>query len=258
MIDKKDLEIFVSKISDFAGLPAAIKMDFFVYFLTVTKMESGTTITAIKECFSELRYAPYSNIPAYLKKHATKARGVKRKFILEKSLYHLERGYQSELEKQIGIVPSPPATDDYFPIGIFDNTRTHLVRIATQASKCYDNALYDACAVLTRKLLEVLIIETFERHKIESRIKDGKGFFFYLSDLIDCLLSETTWTIGRNAKGAIPSLKKMGDQSAHNRRYFTQKADIEKIKDDLRIVLDELVHLIDYPTWNKELSSTKP
>lgn len=181
-----------------------------------------------------------------------------RKFIFEKSLYHLERGFQTELEKQIGVVPSAPPSNDYFPMSIFDTTRTHLVKIAAQACKCYDNALYDACAVLTRKLLEVLIIESFERYKIESKIKDKSGYFFYLSDLIDCLLAETTWTIGRNAKSAIPSLKKMGDQSAHNRRFFAQKADIGKIKDDLRIVLDELVHLIDYPTWNKELAAAKP
>lgn len=49
----------------------------------------------------------------------------------------------------------------------------------------------------------------------------------------------------------------MGDQSAHNRQYFAQSSDIEKIKDDLRIVLDELVHLIDYPVWNKELGAGK-
>ncbi|SEW45025.1 protein of unknown function [Chitinophaga sp. YR573] len=252
------LENFISKIPNFTSLSSAAKMDFFVYYLTVVKHSLGTTAAAINECFSELRYDRYSNIPAYLKKHATKARNVKRKFIQEESQYHLERGYQAELEKQIGMVPSPPATNDYFPLAIFDNTRSHLVKIATQGCKCYDNGLYDACAVMTRKLLEVLIIETFERHKLESKIKDGRGNFFYLSDLIDTLLAETTWTIGRNARAAIPSLKKMGDQSAHNRRYFTQKADIEKIKDDLRVVLDELVHLIDYPTWNKELSAAKP
>ncbi|WP_316813843.1 DUF4145 domain-containing protein [Pedobacter heparinus] len=254
-MNSETLEIFVAKVPNFASLSSAVKMDFFVYYLTVVKDVSGTTNAAIKDCFSQLRYDPYSNIPAYLKKHAIKSKGVKRKFILNKSEYHLERQYQDELEKQIGILPSSPATNDYFPLAIFDQTRGHLVKIATQACKCYDNALYDACAVMTRKLLEVLVIETFERYKIEMKIKDGRGNFFYLSDLIDKLLSEDTWTIGRNARSAIPSLKKMGDQSAHNRRYFIQKADIEKIKDDLRIVLDELVHLIDYPTWNKEFSA---
>ena len=95
------------------------------------------------------------------------------------------------------------------------------------------------------------------KEKDESVPVFKNGYFYYLSDLIEKLLIETKWTIGRNAKQAIPSLKKMGDQSAHNRRYFAQFSDIEKIKDDLRIILDELVHLIDYPTWNKELGAMK-
>ena len=39
----------------------------------------------------------------------------------------------------------------------------------------------------------------------------------------------------------------MGDLSAHNRRYFSKKPDVDKLKDDLRIVVEELIHIIDYP-----------
>jgi hypothetical protein len=45
-------------------------------------------------------------------------------------------------------------------------------------------------------------------------------------------------------------IKKIGDLSAHNRRYTAKKQDIEKIKDDIRIVIEELTHLIDYHSWN--------
>jgi len=41
----------------------------------------------------------------------------------------------------------------------------------------------------------------------------------------------------------------MGDLSAHNRRYIARKNDLDKLKDDLRIVLEELIHIIDYPNW---------
>ena len=41
----------------------------------------------------------------------------------------------------------------------------------------------------------------------------------------------------------------MGDLSAHNRRYIARKIDLDKLKDDLRIVLEELIHIIDYPNW---------
>lgn len=257
MPSNQKLEAFISKIPKFDDLGASRKIDFFIYFLTFENGASGTDIASIKNCFKELKITPYSNISAYLGNNSKKGRGLKPKFISDNGLFHLERMHKAELEKLIGVPPSVPATSNYFPLSIFDNTRTHLVKIAIQACKSYDNEIFDGCAVLTRKLLEILIIETFERYGIEDRIKDKNGYFYYLSDLIDRLLSESKWTIGRNAKQAIPSLKKMGDQSAHNRRYFAQRSDIEKIKDDLRVVLDELVHLIDYPTWNKELATAK-
>ena len=35
---------------------------------------------------------------------------------------------------------------------------------------------------------------------------------------------------------------------AHNRRFSAKKTEMEKLKYDLRIVIEELVHLIDYPS----------
>ena len=67
--------------------------------------------------------------------------------------------------------------------------------------------------------------------------------FFYLSGLITALLNENTWSVGRNAKKALPQLKDLGDQSAHNRRYLGRKKDIDTIKRDFRVTIEELVHL---------------
>jgi anaerobic glycerol-3-phosphate dehydrogenase len=71
----------------------------------------------------------------------------------------------------------------------------------------------------------------------------------YLSDLIDIFKAEPAWNIGRNAKNSLPNLKKMGDLSAHNRRFIARKVDVDKLKDDLRIVLEEVLHIVDYPNW---------
>lgn len=160
-----------------------------------------------------------------------------------------ERSKKNEIDGLVGASPILIPTDNYFPLEIFNNTRGYLQSIAKQAANCYDYGLYDACSVMTRKLLEVLIIEAFERHNIAAKIKGPSGNFFYLSDLVDALSNEATWNIGRNAKQVMPNLKKMGDLSAHNRRYFAKKSEVDKQKEDLRIVLEELIHLIDYPSW---------
>jgi hypothetical protein len=245
------LEEFVLRFQDFNKISASSKIDLFIYYHTVDQGKDGVSKQDVDSCFEKLKINKYSNISQYLRQGATKSKGKPSRFILQKGLYHLERSNKIEIDELIKAPQPILITNNYFPFEIFDNTRGYLKSIATQAIACYDQGLYDASSVMTRKLLEVLIIEAFERHKIADKVKNDKGNFFYLSDLIDIFKSEHIWNIGRNAKNSLPSLKKMGDLSAHNRRFIARQPDIDKIKDDLRIVLEELIHLIDYPSWNK-------
>jgi hypothetical protein len=146
----------------------------------------------------------------------------------------------AELELQLS---KDKLGEDLFPIEILANTRGYLENVAKQAILCYQNGLFDACLVMLRKLIEALVIECFEAHKVEAKIKGADGFYYYLNDLIGLLLSETTWTITRNSQQAFPRIKKFADLSAHNRRFNAKKPDIDQIKDDIRIVIEELVHI---------------
>lgn len=244
------LDAFIHQISDFDTFSASKKIDYFVYYHTVIKANEGIIAKDIENYFEELKTAKYSNISQYLKNGTKKAKGKTPKFILQKGTYHLERSKKSEIDALMNVPKVLTPTNNYFPLELFNNTRGYLTTIAQQAAGCYDQGLYDACSVMTRKLLEVLIIEAFERHNISSKVKNSSDNFYYLSDLIEIFKTETTWNIGRNAKNSLPGLKKMGDLSAHNRRYIARKNDLDKLKDDLRIVLEELIHIIDYPKWN--------
>jgi Domain of unknown function (DUF4145) len=126
---------------------------------------------------------------------------------------------------------------------IVRNTRGYIERAANQANGCYENGWYDACAVMLRRLLETLIIETFEHHKIDAKIKNNAGDFLFLRDLIERTISEKAWNLSRNCKQAMPRLKDVGDKSAHSRRYIAQRGDIDKLVPDVRVVIQELVYL---------------
>lgn len=134
-------------------------------------------------------------------------------------------------------------SDDLFPLEIVRDTRGYIEKIAEQSCGNYDQGWYDAAAVMIRRLLETLIIECFESHKIDRKIKHADGTFFHLRDLISAILKEKSWNIGRNAKKDLPKLKDIGDLSAHNRRFLAKKTDIDKNKSALRIIIEELVHL---------------
>ena len=58
-------------------------------------------------------------------------------------------------------------------------TRGYIERVANQANGAYQNGWYDACAVMLRRLLETLIIEAFEHHRVDSKIKNSTGDFLY-------------------------------------------------------------------------------
>ncbi|SRR6266851_8909673 len=122
-------------------------------------------------------------------------------------------------------------------------TRGYIESIVNQINSTYENACYDACAVMIRRLVETLIIEAFEHHKIADKIKTPAGDFPYLSDLIIHTLNETSWNLTRNTKQALPRLKNIGDLSAHSRRYNAHRSDIDNIMSDLRTVVQELIYL---------------
>lgn len=137
-------------------------------------------------------------------------------------------------------------TEQVLPISIIRGTRGYISKIANQINGCYENGWYDACAVMMRRLLETLLIETFENNGLDHKIKNTDGNFLSLEKLIDKTLAEQSWNLGRDSKKSLPRLKKIGDLSAHNRRYVAHRNDLEKIKDDFRVIVQELVYIAKY------------
>jgi hypothetical protein len=130
------------------------------------------------------------------------------------------------------------------PHALVKGTRGYIERVVFQINGCYEYGWFDGCAVMMRRLIETLIIECFEKHRIADKIKNApNGDFLFLRDLIDKLLQESAWNVGRTAKQALLKLKNIGDQSAHSRRYNAHREDIEKIADDFRTVCQELICL---------------
>ena len=159
-----------------------------------------------------------------------------------------------DIQKMIGDTPSmavrlPPEEgaevchEMILASSIARGTRPYIERVLVQINGTYENGYYDACAVMIRRLLETLIIETFEAHKIVERIKDANGDFLPLGVLISTTLKDASWNLSRNTKQALRHLKDIGDRSAHNRRFLAHRSDIDKLQDDLRVVVQELLSI---------------
>jgi len=74
------------------------------------------------------------------------------------------------LEKLEEIEPSA----ELFPMEIVEGTRNYIEKLATQANGCYQKGWYDACAVMVRRLIEILIIDSFDAKGKLSDIREAR------------------------------------------------------------------------------------
>lgn len=166
---------------------------------------------------------------------------------LGKAALGIAKKIQDEVPRR-GIPPDEGLASEsqqVIAFSVIRDTRGYLENVANQINGSYEQGWFDACAVMVRRLVETLIIETFEHHSIAHRIQDLNGDFLSLKDLVRLTLNETAWNLTRNTKQGLPRLKSLGDLSAHGRRYIAHRQDIDKIIDDLRVVVQELVYLAD-------------
>lgn len=131
----------------------------------------------------------------------------------------------------------------YLPQDVWKGTRGYIEKVCSQMNGCYQFGFYDAASVMLRRFVETLIIESYEALGRESEIKDGTGNYLMLRDLITKACDTNPINLGRDAKESLKNVKELGDRSAHNRRYNSNQADLNKIQSGVRVAADELINI---------------
>jgi hypothetical protein len=121
-------------------------------------------------------------------------------------------------------------------------TRGYIERVGDQVNKSFDGGLYDCCAVMCRRMLETLIIEIYEHSGRGGEIRRD-GQFLPLSDLVDHLEKDQSIFLSKLGMRALKDFKRLGDLSAHNRRYNAREGDIEPLRSGIRLVTEEMLHI---------------
>jgi hypothetical protein len=235
-----DLVALVKRVVGFDSWNDAEKIRFFGWFLHTEKGQDRFTSTDIKGCYLSLHLHP-PNISPFLS--AMEKRNPK-EAMKDSRGYHLHRNVREKFDAKYGqpTIDPTPKTEQVLPSAVVTNTRSYYARIIQQANGCYEHHWFDACSVMIRKFVEILIIEVYEAHGKAAEIKDTGGNFFMLSDLIATMMNDPTWNLGRESKACLPLIKQMGDRAAHNRHYVATKSDADKISPGLRVLADELLH----------------
>ncbi|GGC92621.1 hypothetical protein [Enterococcus wangshanyuanii] len=122
----------------------------------------------------------------------------------------------------------------------FCNKRQYIDKLIKQINCSYSNNCYDACAVLMRRLFEVLLILSYQALGIDEDIKNqNDSGYIMLDGIVKNAKSNTILKLSR-IKNEFDTFRKVGNFSAHNITYTAGKKDIDDIKIDYRVMLEEL------------------
>ena len=133
-------------------------------------------------------------------------------------------------------------SDDVIPFELYRGTRGNIEKICNQINQSFHYGIYDGCAVLMRRLTEMLLILSFKNHNLENNIRDSDNNYLPISDIVKKAINDKTLDLSRGCKNNLNQLIEKGHLSAHSPFYNALKKDIEVEQLKFRQVVEELLH----------------
>ena len=165
-----------------------------------------------------------------------------------KSTFYLRGDMKAEVRSWVetvlvGIHTEVPLESQFLDEKIWKSTRRYIEKVCIQLNGSYHEGYYDCAAVMLRRIIETLIIEAFKELKRSNEIKGSDNNYFMLGKLVSITNGKDGLDLVRDAKKGLEEIKKLGDHSAHNRRYIAKKSDIDRIKNLFRVAFEDLANL---------------
>lgn len=134
------------------------------------------------------------------------------------------------------------AEETILPNTLFMGTRGYIEKLCIQINGTYENNYYDACAVCMRRLLEVLLILTYQKSNKESDIQNSPNEYRNLSFIINFTKSNNQFHISKGVLDTMDEFRKVGNLSAHRIQYNCKPKEINDIKLNFRAAVEELMY----------------
>ena len=132
--------------------------------------------------------------------------------------------------------------DTILPEGVYKNTRGYIERVAKQVNRCYQEHCYDACAMMMRRLIEMLMVEMYRHKGREQNIKDGRGYKALSSIIKDARETGILDELTPDSAKIIDKFRELGNYSAHKIEYNCQRPDLLGITMHFRNCVEELLY----------------
>ena len=124
----------------------------------------------------------------------------------------------------------------------YKGTRSYIETLAKQINRSYEENIFDGCAVIMRRLLEVMLILAYKKLGSEAAIQDVDGNFKMLEGIINDAKTNSTLGLSRNSKELLEVFRKLGNFSAHKIEYTCHRQYIQPHIMDYRGIITELLY----------------
>lgn len=230
------------KQADLANAKELEKVKLLAFFYQVSDSSFSFTVDDVCRWFVELDYHEPNKYR--LKQNLGKSHS----FVKAKTVSSF-RLHANEVKKLCGVYPATLeksedmiSLDSVLPAPVYENTRGYIESLSKQINSSYENNIFDGCAVLMRRLLEICLIHSYEHAKIDSSIKDAHGNYKLLADIVNDAVINTNLRLSRNTKACLDDFRTIGNFSAHKIYYTAKRQDIKKHILEYRAVIEELLY----------------
>lgn len=235
----------LEKFSELVGLVDLKELErclHIVFYLTWKQPEKECDIQSVLEVFRELHFSQPN--ATRLKKNIAKdsrfirASSKDRVRLHARSIKELQQKYPTFATLSEEIQANPVLIPD----GIFDGPPTYIARLVQQINASFEQNIFDGCAVLMRRLLEILLIQSYVKIGIDNEIRGPNDAFMLLEGISNNAKTNSTLSLSRSSKVNLDAFRTLGNFAAHRIEYSTRKFDIEKVAHEYRATVEELAY----------------
>ena len=132
------------------------------------------------------------------------------------------------------------SNDELIEEAKFCGKRPFLTRLIQQINFTYGNNCFDACAVLMRRLFEVLLVLSYQNKGIEADITKADGSHKMLEGIVKDAVQNKVLGVPARISKNFDAFREVGNNSAHSITYTAGKLDIDNIARDYRVMMEDL------------------
>lgn len=122
----------------------------------------------------------------------------------------------------------------------FCGKRGYLDRLIKQINHTYSHNCFDACAVLMRRLFEILLVLTYQNAGIEDAISNPDRTHLMLEAIVKDAVQNKALGIPARISKNFDAFREVGNNSAHSITYTAGQKDITDIQRDYRVMMEDL------------------